>query len=130
MMAVDTSAILAIALEEEEIFIFTEILSRNKSVIGASTLLEAHIVLTSRLGTEGPRFLSKILSEARISVIAFTEEHSRIAQEAFTRYGKGQGHRAQLNFGDCLSYAVAKAENLPLLFKGADFSYTDIEAAI
>jgi ribonuclease VapC len=130
MIAIDTSAILAIALEESEAPMFSDILSRKKAIIGASTLLETHIVLASRLEAEGLIFLSNLLLEARIEIVPFTAHHFQIAREAFSRYGKGQGHKAQLNFGDCLAYAVAKADNIPLLFKGSDFSYTDIEAAI
>ena len=71
-----------------------------------------------------------VLSFPSIVIQPWTERHLAIARDAFTRFGKGQGHPAQLNLGDCISYALAKAENAPLLYKGGDFALTDIRAAI
>ena len=65
-----------------------------------------------------------------VVVVVFTSEMFAVAADAFDRYGKGRGHRAQLNFGDCLAYAVAKVQNVPLLYKGADFARTDIRPAL
>ena len=71
-----------------------------------------------------------ILSRPGIRIEPWTDRHADIAQDAFTRYGKGQGHPAQLNFGDCMSYALAKSLDMPLLYKGGDFALTDIRSAI
>jgi len=90
-------------------------------------LLEAQIVVRGR---EHPALLDKLdrfLQEIAVIVVPFDESQSRLAADAFQRYGKGQGHPAQLNMGDCAVYALAKAANEPLLFVGNDFSQTDIE---
>ena len=79
--------------------------------------------------TVADRLVTRALREARISVVPITEEIAHLAVAAFERYGKGHGHRARLNFGDCLSYACAKSHGAALLFKGDDFSHTDIVRA-
>jgi len=77
----------------------------------------------------GARF-EEILEETGIAIEPFTEEQARIARQAYRDYGKGSGHRAQLNFGDCFSYALARVKREPLLFKGDDFVHTDVRAAV
>ncbi len=128
-MIVDTSVIVAILLREPEADAFIDFIGvEGNFKIAAPTLLETSMVLAGR---HGPAILEKLdtyLSGASIETIAFTADHAAVAQQTFLRFGKGR-HPAGLNFGDCISYAVAKLESMPLLFKSNDFSQTDIESA-
>jgi ribonuclease VapC len=127
-MVIDTSAILAWLKHEPERERIAAVLeSHSVCRISAVSLLEAHIVVRAR---EHPAMVSKLhrfLDEIGAVVIPFDEHQARLADLAFLRYGKGQGHPAQLNFGDCAVYALACALGEPLLFVGDDFSQTDIE---
>ena len=129
MIALDTSALVAIAVDEPEAKIFAEVLANNRCVIAAPTLFELHMVLRDRAGDVGLQFLEALMNRRNVQRVDFTEAHFRLAASAFDRYGKGQGHSAKLNFGDCMAYAVAKAHEVPLLYKGADFAQTDIASA-
>ncbi|KQT78899.1 type II toxin-antitoxin system VapC family toxin [Methylobacterium sp. Leaf466] len=129
MIVVDTSAIVAIALEEPEGRIFDELMVGRGAIIGTTTLFEARMVLSSFMPTFADTFLDGLTARSSVSVSSFTLEMYRAATDAFTRYGRGRGHPACLNFGDCLTYAVARVHGLPLLFKGNDFVHTDIEPA-
>jgi ribonuclease VapC len=127
---IDTSALMAVLrLEPEARRIANAIKAADRRALSAATLVEAGIVAEARAGEQGARDLDGMLSRMRIEVIPLTESHAAYARRAFRRYGKGQGHPAQLNFGDCFAYALARATGEPLLFKGGDFSKTDIEAA-
>jgi len=129
VIALDSSAIVAIALREPEADKFLDVIALRQAIVGAPTLVETHLVLSRRTHAfEG--FLGRFVSPPVVSVVAFTPEMYAVAVDAFDRYGKGRGHRAQLNFGDCLAYAVAKVQNVPLLYKGADFARTDIRPAL
>jgi len=86
------------------------------------------MVLQARKGTNGVRALDLMIARFRIEIVPFTEAQARVARVAFERYGKGR-HPAQLNFGDCIAYALAKETGEELLFKGRDFGRTDIIAA-
>lgn len=129
MIALDTSAIVAIAHEEPEQALFMEILASDRVVVGSPTLVEVSMVLPRYLGSFADTFMSKLLRDLSIKTAEFTAVMAQEATMAFRRYGKGQGHPAQLNFGDCMSYAVAKVYDVPLLFKGNDFSATDLRPA-
>lgn len=129
MIVVDSSAIIAIAFEEKEAEVLTEFLASVNFLIAAPTLLEIHMVLEGRPGRSAKAFMSTFLPNSRVSIVSFDFELSEIARAAFDRYGKGR-HPAKLNFGDCISYALAKARGLPLLFKGGDFALTDIRRAL
>jgi len=96
--------------------------------IGAPTLVEILMVLTGRVSGEPILALKELMWAAEAEVIPFSEDHSRVALQAYLRFGKGR-HPAALNFGDCLSYATASVARQPLLFVGDDFSRTDIVAA-
>jgi ribonuclease VapC len=85
-------------------------------------------VLTAKLGARGRSLLARVVQEARIAVVPFTDEHWPIAIDAYARFGKGQ-HAAGLNFGDCLTYAVASLASQPLLYVGEDFAKTDLPRA-
>jgi ribonuclease VapC len=129
MIAVDSSALLAIVLDEPEAEIFARTLLSQDCLIGAPTALESHFALRRFGKPKLTRTLQHLLGVRTLETIAFSSEHLRIAKSALEKYGKGLGHRAQLNFGDCLAYAVAKLADVPLLFKGDDFVHTDIAAA-
>jgi len=127
-MVIDTSAILAwLKSEPERERIVTALEAAPICRISAVSLLEAHIVLRAR---EHPAMLEKLqrfLEEIGVVVMPFDEGQARLADTAFLHYGKGQNHPAQLNFGDCAVYALAKSLNEPLLFVGDDFAQTDIQ---
>jgi ribonuclease VapC len=132
MIALDTSAIVAIVRNETERDAFTDLIAREGAIIGAPTLLELHMVLNRKLEGGAGDFLERFVVFQRKRVVRgvdFSVNMMQLAHEAFDRYGKGQRNPAGLNFGDCMSYAVAKYHDLPLLFKGADFLCTDVAPA-
>lgn len=125
-MILDSSAILSILLRDQGWGALSDKITSAEIVgIGAPTLVEAAIVLSSRVGRDASALIARFLREAEAEIIPFTSEHYEVARDAFLRFGKGR-HRAALNFGDCLTYAVARLAGLPLLFTGGDFSQTDI----
>jgi ribonuclease VapC len=128
-MIVDTSALLAILFEEPEgQYLDVTIVRKADCKMCSANLLEASTILQSRKGQDGVRDLDLLMARFKIKIVDFTESQALVAREAFRRYGKGR-HPAQLNFGDCIAYAVAREAGEELLFKGADFSQTDIVAA-
>ncbi len=129
-MVIDTSAIVAILFGEAEAERFAEAIEDAAArLMSAASVLEASLVVESELGEEGGRELDLLLLKAGIEVVPFTEEQLTIARHAFRTYGKGR-HPSGLNYGDCFSYALSKATGEPLLFKGEDFSKTDIEMCL
>jgi ribonuclease VapC len=125
-MVIDTSAIAAILFDEPERADFIgKIAAANVRLISAATLLECQIVVMTRKGELGRAELQLFVHEAELEVVAFDQNQVDFAALAWRRYGKGR-HPAALNYGDCFAYALAKATGEPLLFKGADFSQTDI----
>jgi ribonuclease VapC len=126
-MVIDTSAVLAwLKNEPERERVAAALEAHPICRISAVSLLEAHIVVRGR---EHPAMVGKLqrfLEEISAVVMPFDERQARIADMAFLRYGKGQKHPAQLNFGDCAVYALAKSLDEPLLFAGNDFTHTDI----
>ena len=96
--------------------------------ISAASFLEASMILLARKGQEGLRSLDLLIARFQISVVPFTESQARLAREAFQNFGRGR-HPAQLNFGDCMSYALARETGEELLFKGTDLGLTDITPA-
>jgi ribonuclease VapC len=128
-MILDSSALVAVFLGEPGAEELLAKMTASPSLgIGAPTLAETLLVLTRRLGGDPTPLLSDLLRDLDATVISFSEEHSRLALQAFLRFGKGR-HPAALNFGDCLAYAVAAIADQPLLFVGEDFSQTDLTAA-
>ncbi|MFG1644952.1 type II toxin-antitoxin system VapC family toxin [Amycolatopsis sp. NPDC049252] len=126
-MIIDSSAIVAILRQEPDHERLEERLAEADSAkIGAPTLVEVGIVLTTRLGARGRLVLARFLQDNHIATVPFTEEHADVAIEAFKQYGKGH-HPAKLNMGDCYSYATAKIAREPLLCIGDDFPQTDLE---
>ena len=125
-MVIDSSALIAILLDEPERADFNRKIEKAAvRMISAGSLLETAMVIESRLGQAGKQDLDLFIEKASIRVIPFDSDQVELAREAFRQYGKGQ-HPAGLNFGDCFAYALAKVTNEPLLFKGDDFSRTDI----
>ncbi len=129
-MVLDTSALMAILFGEPESETFISLISQDsKRLLSASTALELMIVIESRKGEIGGRDLDLFLHRAKIDIVPFDGEQAELARIAWRRYGKGNGHPAQLNFGDCFAYALSKISGEPLLFKGNDFSETDVVVA-
>ena len=130
MIVADTSALVAIMLHEPERVWLAEAMFKAAAVlIAAPTAFEYRMVMSGRRGAS-PFDVETMLIEPSIRIVPWTADHALIAHAAFRRYGKGRGHPAQLNFGDCMSYALAKARNLPLLYKGGDFALTDVRSAL
>lgn len=128
-MVIDSSAFVAIVLKEEGFLTLLRRIADDPPMMSTPSLLEAHMVLSSHLKDETNVTIYRTISDFSIEVVDFTMDHAGIAREAFERFGKGR-HRAGLNFGDCMSYALAKYYDVPLLFVGEDFKHTDIKAAI
>lgn len=128
MIVVDTSALIAVSRNEPGAAPLRRLIRLETIVIGAPTLVETFMVVHGRGRANAGTYLDEIIAATNVSVVAFELAHYRAAQGAFSRYGKGQGSPAQLNYGDCMSYALAKVSGAPLLFKGGDFRHTDIRA--
>ena len=125
-MVLDTSAILAILFDEAERRSFTEAIeAAEQRLLSAANFVEISMIVESRLGAEGVRALDRLLSTAGVEVATVDLAQAAAAREAFRQFGKGR-HAAALNFGDCFAYALAKCRDLPLLYKGNDFSKTDL----
>ena len=129
MLVVDTSALAAIFRREPEGALHFERIARaDVRLVPPSCIVE--FTLLRRYGGDRRTWLAKLLAAQEIEIPVFTPEMAKIAADAAEQYGRGSGHRARLNFGDCLSYAVAKRLGAPLLYKGDDFIHTDIESAL
>lgn len=129
-MIIDTSAIMAMLQEEPEAPAMEEALAAARDIaIAAPSLVEATMVCEGRAGEKGARRLDALLARLSPEIVPFTAEHAALAREGWRRYGKGR-HPAGLNMGDCFAYALARARNQPLLFKGDDFARTDVKAAL
>ena len=130
MIAVDTSAIMAILFVEVDAEVFKRRLSEEPSCLSAVSFQEASMVMVVRLGDPSAwRELDELIHDLNLQVIDHDRDLALAARAAFARFGKGR-HPARLNFGDCASYALAKSRAIPLLFKGEDFAKTDIVPAL
>ncbi len=128
-MILDTSALVAVLYREPEANRFVQLIhDAKRCVISAGNFLELGLVLERSAGPEMERQRDALFRRAGIGIAPFTEEQAFVALLAFHDYGRGR-HPAGLNFGDCFAYALAKVSGEPLLFKGTDFSQTDIVAA-
>jgi ribonuclease VapC len=126
----DSSAIVAILFEEPEaVALAGAIRQADAMAIAAPTILEAAVVVEGRALPGIADQLDALLGAIGPEVVPFTAEHARIAREGWRRFGKGR-HPAGLNLGDCFAYALARSRGEPLLFKGDDFSKTDVKAAL
>lgn len=126
-MIVDTSALIAILRNEPEAEACAEaILSAPACSISAANFLETALVVDGARDPIASRRLDELMRKTGIRIAAVTEEQAHVARTAYRDFGKGSGHPAQLNFGDCFAYALAKVTGESLLFKGNDFVHTDV----
>lgn len=129
-MIIDTSAILAILFAEDDAARYADaIAAAPLRLMSAANYLEAGIIVDNQTNATAGRQLDALITKASIQVEPVTREQADLARQAYLDFGKGN-HPARLNFGDCFAYALAKSRSLPLLFKGEDFSRTDVMAAL
>ena len=129
-MIVDTSAMIAILTDEPDGPALSRVLDGPEIVrLSAASYLETSIVLDKRRDTVMSAKLDDLIEAARITLEPVTVEQARIARQAYRDYGKGSGHPANLNFGDCFSYALARDKRESILYKGDDFIHTDLQSA-
>jgi ribonuclease VapC len=122
----DSSAVIAIVRDEPEQREFATLIGDDPApLISAPTLLECLLVS----GAGRAHKVGELLQVAGVDIVPFDESHARVAAAAHAAYGKGSGSQAGLNFGDCMTYALAKVTGQPLLFKGDDFTHTDVKPA-
>jgi ribonuclease VapC len=130
-MIIDSSALGAILFAEPDGQTFADAIEVDPvRRLSAATFLEIAIVVDNRRQPKAGRRLDDMVRDAAIIIEPVTESQARIAREAYRDYGKGSGHPAGLNFGDCFAYALARDLGEPLLYKGTDFSHTDIKSAL
>jgi len=130
-MIVDSSAIVAILKQEPDWRIFAATLDASEEIfLSVGTYLEISVVIGRLNDPVMNRQIDELMEEFSILIEPFTEEQARIARQAYRDFGKGSGHRANLNFGDCFAYALARVKREPLLYKGDDFVHTDLKAAL
>ncbi|RJK96402.1 type II toxin-antitoxin system VapC family toxin [Vallicoccus soli] len=130
-MIIDSSAVVAIALEESDADRYLRAAVEARPLrMSAANLLAASIVVDRRRDPVASRQLDRLVELLRVVVEPVTERQARLAREAYRDFGRGSGHPANLNFGDCFAYALARDLDEPLLFKGDDFVHTDVEPAV
>lgn len=129
-MVIDSSALIAIISAEPERRTFEQAIRMAPvRLLGSPSLVETSIVVLARRHEAGLTILNELVADMRLQVVPFSADQAQLAIDAFRRFGK-ERHPAALNFGDCFSYALATATGEPLLFKGDDFSRTDVRRAI
>ena len=129
-MVIDTSALVAILLREPDAERFANALGEAPvRLLSAVTRVELSFVIEGRKGDAGRADLELLLRDGGFDIVSVTSQQASIAIDAFRRFGRGR-HRAALNIGDCFSYALAVATDHPLLFKGDDFTHTDLRSAL
>jgi ribonuclease VapC len=127
---IDTSAIIAVLRDERDAVSFARaIADATTRRISAVNFVESAVVIDASRDPIATRRFDDFMKEASISIEPVTAEQAQIARAAYRDFGKGSGHPARLNFGDCFAYALAKESSAPLLFKGRDFAQTDIAVA-
>ncbi len=130
-MIVDTSALIAIVKLEPEAYSIAKAMEKAETLrISAGTLLEAFIVVDGYLNPKLSARLDEIVEHPKMVIEPVTAKQAKIARQAYRDYGRGSGHPANLNFGDCFSYALARDKRETLLYKGDDFVHTDLRSAI
>lgn len=131
MIAVDTSALVAIAFAEPEREAFMQAIKiAGKALVSTVSVVEARMVIHGRRGQRAVILMDDLLRLPMFELVAPSPPEMDAAYAAFVAYGKGSGHPAGLNFGDVFSYALAKVRGVPLLYKGNDFAHTDIASAL
>lgn len=130
-MIVDTSALVAILRAEQDADRFIDALtSADRPRLSAATLVETAVVVDAAGDPVLSRRLDELIDAAELHVEPLTEEQARVARQAYRDFGRGSGHPARLNLGDCFSYALAAVLAEPLLYKGDDFAHTDLASAL
>ena len=130
-MIIDSSALISILRGEPDAEDHTRAIERSQHrLLSAASYLEVSIVIDGSRDPVASCRVDDLIATARIAIEPVTERQARIARDAYRDFGKGSGHPARLNFGDCLAYALAKDTREPLLFKGDDFRHTDIAPAL
>jgi ribonuclease VapC len=130
-MIIDSSALIAILRNEPEAQAFSEVIEREEFVrISAGTLFEASRVADKFGSPKLSARFDETVERSRLIVEPFTAAQARVARQAYRDYGKGSGHPANLTFGDCFSYALAREKHEPILYKGDDFGHTDLRSAL
>jgi ribonuclease VapC len=130
-MIIDTSAIVAMLQLEPEATRMLRLLSgRKDSVMSAGNYLECGIVVDGAKDPEASTALDALIRRLGIAIAPITEEHARLARQAYRDFGKGSGHPAKLNFGDCFAYALAMERGEPLLYKGEDFAKAGLKKLV
>jgi ribonuclease VapC len=130
LIVIDSSALVAILRDEPERRPFIDaIVDLGKPRLSAATYVEASMIMELRLGDRGGREIDVLMEDVGIAIVPVDQAQAKIAREAFRRFGKGR-HRASLNFGDCFVYALARTLDAPVLFKGNDFTLTDLKRAL
>jgi ribonuclease VapC len=128
---IDTSALIAILRAEDEASDMALAIERARvRKISAASYLETAVVIDASRDPVASRRFDELVDTAELRVEPVTHDQARIARDAYRDFGKGSGHKASLNFGDCFAYALAKSTGEPLLFKGNDFGHTDITPAL
>ena len=129
-MIIDTSAVLAVLFAEGDAQAYANAIAGAESrLMSAANYLEAGVVVDHQLGAAAGRQLDAFIERAEIGIESVTKEQADLARQAYSDFGKGR-HPAGLNFGDCFAYALSKSTRLPLLFKGDDFSHTDLTSVL
>lgn len=130
-MVIDTSAVVGFLRDEPEANAIRDaMIAAERRCISAFNLFECRTVLWTRFGADMIQGLQELIERWRPEIRAFDVEQAGLAFAAYRRFGKGSGHKARLNLGDCAAYALARSLDLPLLFKGDDFVHTDVRSAL
>lgn len=130
-MILDSSAVIAILRQEPEAASFAKAIESTLSVrMSAVNYVESAIVIDAQKDPVASRRFDDLLQRAAVEIVSVTPEHARIAREAYRNFGRGTGHPAKLNFGDCFAYALAAETGEPLLFKGLEFGKAGLKPAI
>lgn len=128
MIVLDSSVLVAIIKGEKNSEHLLDLLANEDCAIGTPTLVETRCWCAINLSRRTSAWLEEFIDDPNLSVVPFSRQMADVASRAFVKFGRGSGHPARLNFGDCTAYAVSAVMRAPLLFKGADFSRTDVMA--
>jgi ribonuclease VapC len=130
-MIVDSSAMVAMVRREADAALFIEKIGEAVApMMSTASFLETAIVIDSARDPVASGTLDQICKQTNMQFVPVDEKQMQIARQAYRDFGKGSGHPARLNFGDCFAYAAAKALDEPLLYKGTDFGHTDVRSAL
>jgi ribonuclease VapC len=130
-MIIDASALIAILRDEPDASVYARAIeTASRRRVCAVNFVEAALVIDGSRDPIASRRFDELFTAAQLVIEPVTVEQARLARETYRDFGKGSGHPARLNFGDCFAYALAKVANEPLLYKGNDFSRTDLQSAL